>query len=136
MVNRTQALVLGFFFVAWLSLAAVLVVAPEVYDQALQLLSGDHRSVGLLFLGTIAAFILLLGVGVLKRWRWTFWLIVVAFILGVLRVPASILELTGALPATSPTWYVVLQAFIGLVQFSIGLAMLAGYRRAGAWGAF
>jgi len=35
-----------------------------------------------------------------------------------------------------PVWYVVLQAGIGVVQFLIGLAMIAGYRRSGAWGAF
>jgi hypothetical protein len=32
MVNRTQALVLGFFLVVWVSLLVILVVAPEVYD--------------------------------------------------------------------------------------------------------
>jgi hypothetical protein len=32
MVNRTQALVLGFFLVIWVSLLVILVVAPEVYD--------------------------------------------------------------------------------------------------------
>lgn len=37
MVNRTQGLVLGFFLVVWVSLLAILVVAPEVYDQALRL---------------------------------------------------------------------------------------------------
>jgi hypothetical protein len=32
MVNRTQALVLGFFLLVWVSLLVILVVAPEVYD--------------------------------------------------------------------------------------------------------
>ena len=40
------------------------------------------------------------------------------------------------LPAQSPDWYALLQAFLGVVQFAIGLAMLAGYRRAGVWGSF
>jgi hypothetical protein len=44
-----------------------------------------------------------LGVGVLRRWRWTFWLVLVAFLFGVLRVPASILELMGWLPAAGPS---------------------------------
>ena len=83
----------------------------------------------------ITAFISLLAVGVCKRWRWTFWLMLVAFLFGVLRVPASILELMGVLSATGPTWYVVFQAVLGLVQFGIGLLMLAGFRRAGVWGA-
>ena len=36
-VNRIQALVLSFFLVVWVSLVAILVAAPEVYDQALRL---------------------------------------------------------------------------------------------------
>lgn len=48
-----------------------------------------------------------LGVGTLRRWRWTFWLIVVAFLFGVLHMPASILEVAGVLPATGTNWYVL-----------------------------
>jgi hypothetical protein len=77
----------------------------------------------------------LLAVDVLRRWRWTFWLILVAFLAGVLRVPVAILQLTDFLPANVPAWYVTFQGLIGLVQLAIGLAMLAGYRRAGVWGA-
>ena len=136
MANRTQALVLGFFVLLWAGLVAILAAAPAVYDQALRLPPGEHRPAELAFLVALSAFIALLGIGVLRRWRWTFWLIMVAFLFGVLRVPASILELTGALPAAGPTWYVLVQALIGLLQFAIGLAMVVGYRRAGVWGAF
>ena len=41
MVNRTQALVLGFFGVVLGSLMVILVAAPEVYDQALRLREGS-----------------------------------------------------------------------------------------------
>jgi hypothetical protein len=72
---------------------------------------------------------------VLRRWRWTFWLILGAFLIGgLLRVPASLLELAGVLPAAGPTWYVKFQILLGLVQVAIGLLMLADYRRAGPWG--
>jgi hypothetical protein len=135
-LNRTQVLVLGFFVLAWASLVTILVATPEVYDQALQLPASDQPLFELAFLAALSIFLVLLGVGVVRRWRWTFWLIVVAFIAGVVRVPASILQLSGVLPAESPSWYVVLQAFIGLVQVGIGLAMLAGYRRSGVWGDF
>jgi peroxiredoxin len=87
-------------------------------------------------MAALSAFIALLGLGVLRRWRWTFWLLVVAFLFGELRVPASVLALTGVLPTSGPTWYVLVQALIGLLQCAIGLAMLGGYRRAGVWGAF
>jgi putative Mn2+ efflux pump MntP len=135
-VNRTQALVLGFFLLVWTGLVVILAAAPEVYDQTLKLPHGDRRPAELAFLAALSAFIALLGIGVLRRWRWTFWLIVVAFLFGVLRVPTSILALTGALPAAGPTWYELVQALVGLLQCAIGLAMLVGYRRAGVWGGF
>ena len=128
MVNKTQALVLGFFLMALASLLVILLAAPEVYDQALRL-PGTGRATEIAFLAALTAFITLLAVGVVRRWRWAFWLILVAFLAGVLRVPASILELAGTLPAQGPTWYVVLQAVFGVVQFAIGLVMLADYRR-------
>ena len=133
MVNRTQGLVLGFFVLEVTSLLVILVAAPEVYDQALRLPSGSH-AVEVAFLAALLGFIALLGVGVLRRWRWSFWLILVAFVAGVLRVPVAILQLTRALPAQGPTWYVVFQGLLGVIQFTIGLVMVADYRRAGVWG--
>lgn len=79
------------------------------------------------------AFIVLLAIGVLRRWRWTFWLITVAFLAGVLRVPVVSLQLMGFLAADAPTWYLLFQGLLGVVQFAIGLVMVAGYRRAGVW---
>jgi hypothetical protein len=129
-----QSLVLGFFAVAWISLVVILVMEPAIYDSAMKLPAGRHPLADLAFLGAISAFIALLIVGVLRRWRWTFWLILVAFLFGVLRVPVSILELTGVLSPAGPVWYVLFQALLGLVQVAIGLRMLAGYRQAGPWG--
>ena len=60
----------------------------------------------------------------------------VAFLAGILRVPVAVLQLTGVLAADAPSWYVAFQGAIGLAQVAIGLAMLAGYRRSGVWGAF
>ena len=135
MVNRTQALVLGFFVVALASLVLILVAAPEVYDQALRLREGS-AAMEVAFLAALTAFIGLLTVGVLRRWRWIFWLVLAAFLAGVLRVPVAVLQLTGVLAADVPAWYVIFQGVIGLVQVAIGLAMLAGYRRSGVWGSF
>jgi hypothetical protein len=88
-----------------------------------------------IFLAALVAFIGVLCVGVVRRWRWMFWLIMVAFLAGVLRVPAVILQLTGVLAADAPTWYLLFQGLLGVVQFVIGLALVAGYRQAGVWGA-
>jgi hypothetical protein len=135
-VNRTQELVLGFFLTVLGSLVAIRVAAPEVYDQALRLPPSGPPWTATAFLSALAAFIVVLSVGVLRRWRWTFWMILVAFLAGVLRVPVAVLQLTGVLSASAPAWYVVFQGLIGVAQLAIGLAMLAGYRRSGVWGAF
>src|SRR6266542_5952358 len=135
MVNRTQALVLGFLLVILGSVVVIRAAAPDVYDQALRPPPSWPRWTQIAFLLALGAFVALLAVAVLRRWRWTFWLILVAFLAGVLRVPVAILQLTGGLHATTPAWYVAYQGLIGLGQFAIGLAMLAGYRRAGPWGA-
>jgi hypothetical protein len=133
MVNRTQALVLGFGALAWVSLVVILAVAPEVYDQALRV--GSHRRTGEVgFLLALSALLGLLAVGVVRRWRSMFWLILVAFLLGLIRVPVAVLQLTGRLASADPTWYVLLQGGIGVIQFVIALVVLADYRRFGVWG--
>ena len=86
-VNRTQGLVLGFFLTVLGSLVAIRVAAPEVYGQALRLPPSWPRWTASAFLSALAAFIMVLSVGVLRRWRWTFWLILVAVLAEVLRVP-------------------------------------------------
>ena len=129
MVNRTQALVLGFFLMVLASMVVILAAAPEVYEQALRLPPSWPRWAALAFLAVLTVFIALLSIGVLRQWRWMFWLILIAFLAGVLRVPVAILQLTGAVPADAPNWYVAFQGLLGLAQLAIGLAMLAGYRR-------
>jgi hypothetical protein len=136
LVNRTPRLVLGFFLTVLGSLVAIRVAAPEVYDQALRLPPSWPRWTATAFLLALAAFIAVLSVGVLRRWRWTFWLILLAFLAGVLRVPVAILQLGGVLSGSVPVWYVVFHGLIGVAQLAIGLAMLGGYRRSGVWGAF
>ena len=135
-VNRTQALVLGFFLVVWGSLVVILAAAPDVYEQALRLPPDRVRLADIAVLTALSGFIAVLSIGVARRWRWVFWLILVAFGVGVLRVPVAVLQLTGVLPASVPAWYVVFQGLIGLAQLAIAVAMLAGYRRSGVWGAF
>jgi hypothetical protein len=134
-LNRTQQLVLGFFVLAWVALIAILAAAPEVYEQLLHLPGGEPKLPMLAFLTALSTFLMLLGVGVVRRW--TFWLVLVVFLIGgVLRVPASILQLREMLPTDFPAWYLMLQALIGVVQVAIGLLMVVGYRRDGVWGSF
>jgi hypothetical protein len=135
-LNRTQLLVIGFFVSVWIALVAILILAPRVYAQTLRQVGGDDRAIEASFLIALSGLIALLVVGVFRRWRWTFWLVLVAFFFGVLRLPASVLQVAGILPAGGPTWYEALQGAIGVVQFLIAIAMFAGYRKAGIWGEF
>jgi len=135
-LSSTQRLVLAFTGSAWVVVVAILALAPGVFDQALKVSVATRRPFEAAFLVLLSVFLLVLAIGVIRRWRWTFWLVLVAFLAGVLRLPASALELAGILPLQGPSWYVVLQGAIGAVQFAIGLAMIKGYRRGGPWGDF
>jgi hypothetical protein len=134
-VTRTQVLVLGFFAVAWLSIVVLLTLAPDVFDDALRLGTASDAT-RFAVLGLITGVITLLTVGVVRRWRWTFWLTLVAFLAGILRVPVSLLEVTDVIHASLPTWYIAYQAILGITQFIVGTLMVLGYRRAGYWAAF
>jgi hypothetical protein len=134
-VTLTQGLVLGFFALAWARLVVMIIAAPQLATRVLRLPDGSLPG-EVVFLVALSVFLFVLGIGVFRRWRWTFWLPVVAFLAGLLRAPASILELIGVLPAGGPAWYLLFQTIVGLIQFSIALALLRGYRKAGVWGAF
>ena len=82
----------------------------------------------------LSALLMLLSVGIVRGWRWLFWLLLIAFLAGILRVPAAALELAGKIPQQGQAWYVVLTALVGMIQFVVALAMAAGYRRSGARG--
>ena len=135
-INRTQFVVLVFLLLASLSLIGILVIAPEICDATLVLAGAGNRVVRIVFVAGLLAFLMVLAAGVIKRWRWTFWLVTVAFVAGVLRVPASLLQLLGVVSASCPIWYVLLHALVGVIQFAIGVAMMRGYRRAGTWAPF
>jgi hypothetical protein len=138
-MNRTKALVLALFAIYWVAVVVILVAARDVYDgqlaQAIPL-AGDPRPAEIEVLLALTVLFAVLSTGVIRNWRWTFWLILVVFLAGVLRVPAAALQLAGIAPSQGPAWYIALQAVVGLIQFVIALAMLSGYRKAGVWGAF
>ena len=136
LINRTQGLVLGFFVLAWVMLAVILALSQAVREVTLRRMPVSGTPATLAFLAALLAFLAVLGVGVVRRWRWLFWLLLLAFAVGLVRVPLAVLQLSGQLAPEGPGWYVVLQGIIGVVQSGLAYVMFAGYRRAGPWGAF
>ena len=138
-MNRTKVFVLALFAGYWVFVVVLLVAARGFYDSLLPQevrLPGNNQLPG--EIGTLlaaSALFAVLSIGVVRSWGWTFWLILIVFLVGIVRVPAAALQLTGIVPRQGPVWDVVLQAVVGLIQFVIALAMLAGYRKAGVWGA-
>ncbi len=134
-LNRTQGAVLAFFGVAWLTIVILLTTQRDVYDEALHLEKGDLQQ-ELALLLVVSVLIGVLSLGVTRRWRWTFWLVMIAFLAGALRLPVSALEFAGAMSTDVPRWYLMYQAALGIAQLIVGLLMLAGYRKAGLWGRY
>jgi|SRR5215467_1480834 len=133
MINRTKGLVLALFAAYWVAVMGLWIVARSVFDQVGGLGRGQEDSEAAEVLA-LTALLMLLSVGVVRGWRWLFWLILIAFMAGVLRLPAAALELAGKIPKQGPDWYVVLTAIVGMIQFVVALTMAAGYRRSGVWG--
>jgi hypothetical protein len=135
-INRTQWLVLAFFLAVWAAVITILAVSPQVYRPGLARAPGSLRAAQIVFVVALSGLIGVISAGVVRRWRWLFWLILVVFLLGVLRVPVTVLELSGLMVASGPAWYIAVQGGVAVARFAIALLMLAGYRRSGVWGAF
>jgi len=137
-MNHTKVFVLALFAGYWVFLVVLLVTARGFYDSQLPQevrLPGNNQwpgEIGTLLVAT--ALFAVLSIGVIRSWRWTFWLILIVFLVGIVRVPAAALQLAGSVPRQDPVWAAVLQAVVGLIQFVIAVTMLAGNRKAGVWG--
>lgn len=140
---RLKALVLAVFAAYWVTVVGILVADRTLFDQAMrqlgaQLLQTTHGDLALAdaFAVTVLTLLLaILSIGVIRSWRWTFWLILVAFLVNVIRVPVAALQLLGIGPRQGPTWIVALQVVVGLVQVAVGIAMLRRLPRR-LWGEF
>src|SRR5712692_8331110 len=135
-INRTQALVLAFFVLAWAGLVAILSAAPGIYEVELRQYWDSQFGAEFVLGAVLTVLIAVICAAVVRRRRWAFWVIMVAFFAGGLRVPTAALQLAGYLATDGPAWYVVVQGCIGTVQVGIAAAMLMRYRRSGIWGRF
>jgi hypothetical protein len=135
MTNRLKAVVLALFVLYWVAVLLIWIAVRPVFDRVAGLV-GNQRPAEVGVVVVLTALLTLLSIGVVRGWRWTFWLILIAFLAGILRVPLAVVELAGKASEQGPAWYVVFTAVVGLVQFGIALAMFAGYRKSGVWGEF
>ena len=135
-INRTQRLVLGFFVVAWVALVVILAVSADVREVTVSRMPGGGTPALFSFVVALLVFLTVLAIGVVRRWRWLFWLILVAFAAGLARVPVAVLQLSGRMVPDGPDWYVLVQGIIGVIQVAVAVAMFLGYRRSGPWGSF
>src|SRR5947207_3579834 len=136
-VQRLSAVIIAFFVLAGLSALAVYIADPTVYAKVLMLESTNVDRYPLpatLFLIALLVFITVLIVGVLRHWRWLFWLLLVANSFSILEVPATILQLNGVIPNPYPVWYSLYRMSIAVIQVGIAIWMIRIYYQYGVWG--
>ncbi len=135
--TRRLQMVLGAFFVlTFLSALVIYIADPPIYTQTLALVSspGDqHPLAATAFLLALAVFITFLLVGVLRRWRWLFWLLLLVFSASILDFPVTMLQFAGVLPVTYPTWYSLFRLGVSAVEVAIAIWMIQVLRREGVW---
>jgi hypothetical protein len=68
-LNRTQCLVLGFFGLVWVLLVVLLIASPAVRQTTEGRMPGAGPAVLTAFVVALAAFLAVLSVGVIRRWR-------------------------------------------------------------------
>jgi hypothetical protein len=104
--RRLQLTLLAFFLLAALMLVVVYVAAPSIYTNTLSLMpSPTLRSpaAAALLLVAVGVLIALLMIGVLRRWRWVFWLVLMAFSTMILDVPRHHPAARGGSASSVPT---------------------------------
>ena len=136
-VQRLSAVIIAFFVLAVLSALVVYIADPTIYTKVLMLESTTVDRYPLpatLFLIALLILITVLIVGVLRHWRWLFWLLLVANSFSILEVPATILQLNGVIPNPYPTWYSHYRMGAALIQVGIAIWMIRIYYQYGVWG--
>jgi hypothetical protein len=134
--RRLEIAVIAFFTLMFLSLLVIYAVDPSIYLQSLKLTPSPVDRFpwpATLFLICLVAFLGVLSVGVLRHWRWTFWLMLIAFSASVLQFPAELLQISGVLPLTSPLWYSLFRLAVAVLELGLAVWMIQVYRHKGIW---
>jgi hypothetical protein len=134
--KRLERVLVAFFVGCVLFVIVLYAVVPSIYVTALMLTPSPAERYPLpltLFLVALLAFIAFIIVGVVRHWRWLFWLLLIAFGFSILAIPATILQLTGTIPDSYPAWYSLSRLGIALLEFALAVWMFQIYRRYGVW---
>ncbi len=127
---------IAFFILAALSLLVVYLASPSIYAQSLSLTSSpaDRYPVPVtLFLVGVLVLITLLILGVVRHWRWLFWLMLVAFVGSALQIPVTLLQIADVLPSSDPLWYGLFRMGAAVVELALAVWMIHIYRHEGVW---
>ena len=127
---------IAFFVLAATSLLAVYLADPLIYAQSLSLTSSPTDRYTLpvtLFLVGVLVLITLLIFGVMRKLRWLFWLILVAFTASVIQIPVEGLQLLGVFPNPYPAWYSLFREGVGFIELGFAFWMIQTYRHQGVW---
>src|SRR5260370_35606237 len=122
--RRLEGILIAFFLVAALFLLVVYFADPSIYANTLLLkpsLTDRYPLPVTLFLVAILVFIAVLIVGVLRHWRWLFWLVLIAFGFSILQIPATIFQFTGFVPDILPVWYSLSRLGVDLIHVGIAI---------------
>jgi hypothetical protein len=127
---------LAFFVLAASSAVVVYLAAPAIYTNLLLLHPASTERypapVTLALVGILLV-IAVSMVGVVRHWRWLFWLLLLAFGASILDIPVTILQVMGALPNVFPLWYSLVRMGAALPEIALAVWMLRIYRRHGVW---
>ena len=134
LLHRLERVLITLFLLLALFVVAVYAAAPSIYTNMLTPSTTDRYPLpATLFLVALLVFIAVLIVGVVRHWRWLFWLLLVAFSFMILEIPATILQLTGVVPNLFPVWYSLLRMGVSIITFVIAVWMIYIYRQYGVW---
>lgn len=133
---RLEMAISTFFILAALSLLVVYLADPALYARALSLTSSptDRYPVPVtLSLVGVLLLVTLLRVGVVRHWRWLFWLLLIAFTGSVIQIPLTGLQLLGVVPHPDPVWYTLFRGGAECIELGFAFWMIQTYRHQGVW---
>ena len=118
---RLQVTLIALCAVALVFLITLYVLNPSIYTHMLGMepAGEPHPPVVTAFLVAVVALVGVGIVGIARRWRWVFWLILVAFAASALQVPASALNLALGWPEHLPAWYALLRGLVAVGQVAM-----------------